>query len=128
MKKLLLGALEVVIAGFVITLAITIVGSYAAAYTMTPDMSETDVYVRALYIDLLLWWILAAVIVSYHRKKIDIGNPSFILRQIFLWGPINLAWYLTAQGYDGVFVLGMMASSAMLYYEEKVWGNAPPRH
>ncbi len=112
------------VGGFLITVLLTVISAFVNAYTFPKGMSDSEVYARHLYFSMLLWFGVAAGAMLKNLSKIKFNISSLILRQALLWGPISVAWFFTTKGYDGVLVIGMIVSSAVLCYEMQAWSQA----
>ncbi len=110
--------------GFLMTFLISVVAAYTSAFTAPPGASELVVYASNLYLCLLIWFAVAAAILLYNLEKLKMGWKHLIWRQIFLWGPVSVAWSFTVKGYDGALILGMMVSSSVLIYQAITWQKA----
>ena len=110
-----------IVAGLLLTTVVTVVGVYAGVYTTSERLTEDQFYERGLLASLLIWFMVAATCMIACLRQIKLDRKSFLLRQVFLWGPISIAWYFTARGYDGILPIGMTLSSAVLVYETRVW-------
>jgi hypothetical protein len=109
-------------AGLISTASIMIASAFTNGLLMQRGyLRVEDYYANFLLTSLILWFLFAGIIVFLSLEKIKINTISLVLRQLFLWGPISFAWFLTTKGIYGALPLGMCISSIVLFYQTLVW-------